>query len=95
MSEFVNVPKAFNGSKEQKDRNFRSHRWGEDNRCLICDSKISHTAAEYPCGEEPPRLEIPLEKYQKLQQIKLDYLRNIIDRETAIEMQKAVDNSVE
>lgn len=54
----VNRPVAFPGTREQADRNHATHdwcTWDDDTRCVNCDSKPWHVAADYPCGEEPPR----------------------------------------
>lgn len=63
MSYTVNRPVAFAGSEEEKQANrtthhFVTYQWGEDDfetRCLVCDARPSHVAADYPCGVEPPR----------------------------------------
>lgn len=52
------IPKPFQGTKEQKELNFRTHRWVFEDRCFECDSKLWHKAAEYPCGEEPEMIEV-------------------------------------
>lgn len=58
----MNVPVPFEGTQDQKRANFATHRfmWGDDmgERCLNCDCKPWHKAAEYPCGQEPPRMDV-------------------------------------
>jgi hypothetical protein len=52
----VNRPVAFPGTEEEKAANFRTHHFiGIDRRCMDCDCKTWHVAADYPCGTEPPR----------------------------------------
>lgn len=91
----VNIPLEFQGTEEQKKRNQRSHRIFEDGRCVECDCKITHTAFDYPCGQEPPRVEMPDDIYSRLQDIKIAWLNKEITRDQAIEMQKTIFNSVE
>jgi len=53
----MNVPVPFPGTEVEKIINYRTHYFGgEDGRCFDCDSKPWHVAADYPCGEEPPRM---------------------------------------
>jgi hypothetical protein len=52
------VPFSNFGTGQQACENFDSHNFswdGSDVRCSRCDSKDWHEAANYPCGEEPPR----------------------------------------
>ena len=59
------VPKQFQGSKEQANVNFRTHKWGfEESRCMDCDSKMWHKSAEYPCGENPPMIEVDSQEFE-------------------------------
>jgi hypothetical protein len=59
----VSVPVEFSGSEEERKANYATHAfvtytWGEDDaetRCMNCDARPSHVAADYPCGTEPPR----------------------------------------
>ena len=55
----INRPVKFAGTREQADINFRTHHFvhlGDmEYRCNACDCKPSHVAAEYACGDEPPR----------------------------------------
>jgi len=62
----INVPVRWQGSPEEGHLNFNTHAWrsfdpSEPPVCGACDSKMSHAAANYPCGEEPPRedIEVP------------------------------------
>ena len=40
-------------------QNRLTHQWGTldgtDYACYVCDCKMWHEAANYPCGQEPPR----------------------------------------
>ena len=56
----VNVPAPWPGSDEEKAANRLTHSYShdEDARCYFCDCKTWHVAADYPCGTEPPRMEI-------------------------------------
>lgn len=55
----VNRPVKFLGTREQAQANFATHEFVQidmwDYRCHKCDCKPHHVAADYPCGEEPPR----------------------------------------
>jgi hypothetical protein len=61
---FINVPVPFPGTAEEKAANFNTHHFvtdnGADYSCMFCDSKTWHKAAEYPCGAEVPRHDIPM-----------------------------------
>ena len=51
------VPNRADDQRIRRNRN--THQWmtldNEDWSCLVCDCKDWHVAAEYPCGQEPPR----------------------------------------
>lgn len=52
------VPVAFSGTEEERQSNRESHNFSydcEEVRCFNCDSRPSHTAADYPCGTKVPR----------------------------------------
>lgn len=56
----VNRPVAFPGTEAEKRANYATHcfvSWDPDDctRCTYCDCKTWHVAADYPCGQEPPR----------------------------------------
>lgn len=56
----ANVPVPFPGSDAEADRNYDTHLWAYDADQIFCDrclAKPWHVAANYPCGEEPPRME--------------------------------------
>ena len=56
----MNVPAPFPGTPEEAARNRNTHQWdySGEGECFQCLSKPWHTAASYPCGEEPPRVVI-------------------------------------
>ena len=65
----INRPVRFQGTEEQRERNYRSHDWmatGDpedgDVRCWRCDAKPWHAAASYRCGDEPPRETVEVRK---------------------------------
>lgn len=58
----INRPVRFAGDDEQRRLNRGTHAFvffgdpdDADINCLACDCKPWHAAADYPCGEEPPR----------------------------------------
>lgn len=56
-------PVPFHGTEEERRANLASHNFitysdGEA-ECANCFCKPWHTAANYPCGEEPPREHVP------------------------------------
>ena len=60
----MNAPVPFNGTDEERRVNRDSHSFSytggpedADVRCMFCDSRPSHTAADYPCGADVPRYE--------------------------------------
>lgn len=64
----INRPVRFSGTREQADRNYHTHEFdwslGGDARCMNCDCRPSNVAADYPCGQEPPR-EVVIIEYGK------------------------------
>lgn len=56
----VNIPKPFDGDVTEKMANHNSHNflWDDegDTRCMNCDARPSHEAANYPCGAVPERI---------------------------------------
>lgn len=67
--ERINRPVRFPGTPEQAAANYRTHYFitnGDpedgDYRCMDCDCKPGHVAASYPCGTEPPRETIEVER---------------------------------
>lgn len=60
----INRPIRHPGTPAVREANRRTHRWFNDDdeiRCYDCDIKFWHTAAEYPCGETPPRETVEIE----------------------------------
>jgi hypothetical protein len=59
------IPQTFQGTEQQKEANYFSHHFNpEDGRCIRCDSKMWHKAAEYPCGQEPPMIEVSEDEHK-------------------------------
>ena len=61
VAEIWIVPVPFAGTEEERRANRETHAFFEfmgEIRCGSCDARPSHTAASYPCGTEPPRMEI-------------------------------------
>jgi len=63
MTHVINVPKSFPldtpENQAQAMLNYYTHHWAADDgdiRCVDCDSRSTHKASHYPCGEEPPRI---------------------------------------
>lgn len=61
----MNVPVPFPGTAEERQANRNTHYFvmsGDPEApeivCINCDTKPGHEAANYPCGEDPPRMEI-------------------------------------
>lgn len=55
----MNVPVPFPGTYDEAAANFDGH-WfaGEDGRCMDCDARVTHEAANYPCGANVPRMDV-------------------------------------
>jgi len=56
----ASVPVPFDGTDEERAANRETHFFisfdpDEGQRCSGCDCRPSHVAADYPCGENPPR----------------------------------------
>lgn len=54
----IDRPVDFSGTPDEAQANRRTHDWrvcDDEVRCARCDSKSWHVAANYPCGDEPPR----------------------------------------
>ena len=54
----ANRPVRFQGTPEQAKANNKPPNFSyayADGRCVTCDAGAWMAAAEYPCGEEPPR----------------------------------------
>ena len=60
----ANVPVPFSGSQEQGTANFQTHHWVNMGGyvCMVCDAKVWHAAARYPCGINPPRVWVEVEE---------------------------------
>jgi hypothetical protein len=57
----TDVPRPFKGTKAQREKNFLSHDWramDDEIHCRTCGTEAHHVAASYPCGTEPPRMEV-------------------------------------
>lgn len=57
----TNMPVPFAGTEEERRANHATHHWvtydmEEPPECANCCAKEWHVAADYPCGEEPPRM---------------------------------------
>ncbi len=55
------VPVPFAGTEAIRIQNRESHDWvnlDDEIRCMACDAKHWHVAADYACGEEVPRMEV-------------------------------------
>jgi hypothetical protein len=64
LSQTTNAPVPFVGTKEEVQANRESHRFmGDDDRCMFCDVKPWHVSADYPCGAEVPRANMPYGDY--------------------------------
>lgn len=51
-------PVDFSGTAEEARENRRSHLWrayDDEVVCTRCDTAIWHVAADYRCGDDPPR----------------------------------------
>lgn len=60
MTLVINRPVAFAGTDAERLANRATHHFvvydpEEPPECLDCCAKSWHVAADYPCGEEPPR----------------------------------------
>jgi len=55
----VETPVPFSGTPEEARANFDSHMWVQEDEfnvsCMRCDARVYQFAANYKCGEEPPR----------------------------------------
>jgi hypothetical protein len=59
----INTPVPYPGTDEEKTLNRASHVWlsgDSDTRCINCDCKPWHIHADYPCGDEAPRMDIEI-----------------------------------
>jgi len=59
----TNMPVRFTGTDEERRRNYYSHDWvtydhEEPPECMKCCAKSWHVAADYRCGDEPPRVTV-------------------------------------
>jgi hypothetical protein len=55
------MPKPFDGTTEQAAANYLTHHWStfnDETECVLCVMKPWHVGASYPCGTEPPRIEV-------------------------------------
>lgn len=57
----IDEPVPFAGTPEEVKANFATHHFGYDSddhsdaRCGLCDTKVWHQSASYPCGTDVPR----------------------------------------
>jgi hypothetical protein len=57
----IDEPVPFAGTPEEAKANFATHHFGyysddhSDARCGLCDTKVWHQSASYPCGTDVPR----------------------------------------
>lgn len=57
----IDEPVPFAGTPEEARVNFATHHFGYDGddysdaRCGLCDTKVWHQSASYPCGTYVPR----------------------------------------
>ena len=64
----INVPADFTGTEAERVANYRSHAWttyrldenDAETVCGRCDTKPYHKHADYPCGDEAPRVDVPV-----------------------------------
>jgi hypothetical protein len=72
MSETINAPIPFQGSRQEAEANFMTHDFitfdGVEYRCGKCDCKTWHEAAFYDCGNEPPRKDFTLEEWKSIKE---------------------------
>ena len=55
----IDVPVPFRGTEQQRLANRNSHYFDwQSGRCIECDCKQWHEAADYPCGADVPRMEL-------------------------------------
>ena len=56
----IDEPVPFAGTPEEARVNFATHHFGydgddySDGRCGLCDTKVWHQSASYPCGSDVP-----------------------------------------
>lgn len=59
----IDMPARFPGSREERLANFHSHDWWQcdenEYRCGRCDCRPGHRAADWPCGADIPREQVP------------------------------------
>jgi hypothetical protein len=54
----IDEPVPFAGTPEEARANFATHHFSYDDsdaRCGLCDTKVWHQSANYPCGSDVPR----------------------------------------
>jgi|SRR3990172_2266437 len=52
----MNVPQKFTGTEAERAANWETHHFGPKNRCWECDCRPWGRVADWPCGQEPPRV---------------------------------------
>jgi len=60
-----NRPVAFTGTDSQRTANRATHHWMNWDGEILCDTcehKIWHVGADYPCGQEPMRETVSINK---------------------------------
>jgi len=72
MSETINAPIPFQGSRQEAEANFKTHDFYQvdmfEYRCGKCDCKPWHEAAFYECGNEPPRKDFTLDEWKAIKE---------------------------
>lgn len=54
----INMPAVFAGTEAERARNRLTHHFDREDRCQDCDCRPWGRVAEWPCGTEPPRVEV-------------------------------------
>lgn len=62
----INAPQPWPGTAEEIDANRRTHQFdAQSGRCWQCDCRPWGITAEWPCGTEPPRVEMSGDEYAR------------------------------
>ncbi|TNF82072.1 MAG: hypothetical protein EP299_01750 [Acidobacteria bacterium] len=59
LEDYINIPKPFDGSKDELVRNLATHDWyrGEGGyRCDRCECRYGGGVSKWPCGSDPREL---------------------------------------
>lgn len=61
LDSYLSRPKSWPGSENTRERNWVSHNWAtEEGRCFTCEARMFGIAAEWPCGSDVPRENVPV-----------------------------------